>query len=148
MWNLREKHINNDYATTSWMLCVITNIREDVFKNAQNKHHILVNTVIKSLFAVSTEKWLHETIDTFWGEYKKINNKNDTFESNEFIWNSKDICDFNSHLWHKKYSLPSKKVLGFVACRVTSKILGIGSVEHSWGDVKKIKSGKYIISWQ
>ena len=30
----------------------------------------------------------------------------------------------------------------FVACRVTSKILGIGSAERSWGDVKTIKSGK------
>ena len=38
-------------------------------------------------------------------------------------------------------SLPSTKLLGFVACRVTSKILGIGSAERSWGDVKTIKSG-------
>ena len=41
-----------------------------------------------------------------------------------------------------KYSLPSTKVIDFVACRVTSKILGIGSAEHSWGDVKTIKLGK------
>ena len=33
-----------------------------------------------------------------------------------------------------------KKVLGFVAFRVTSKILGIGYVERSWVDVKTIKS--------
>ena len=44
------------------------------------------------------------------------------------------------HLWHKKYSLPSTKVLGFVAFRVTSKILGIGSAERSWGYVKTIIS--------
>ena len=43
---------------------------------------------------------------------------------------------------HQKYSLPSTKVLGFVVCRVTSKILGIGSAERSWGYVKTIKSGK------
>ena len=34
------------------------------------------------------------------------------------------------------------KVLGFVACRVTSKVLGIGAAESSWGDVKTIKYGK------
>ena len=56
MWNEREKHINTDYAVTGWMLYVITHIREDVFKNAQNNHHIQVNTVIKSLFYGSTEK--------------------------------------------------------------------------------------------
>ena len=31
-------------------------IRVDVFKNAQNKHHIQVNNVIKTLFSGSTEK--------------------------------------------------------------------------------------------
>ena len=72
----------------------------------------------------------------------KINHKNDPFESNEFIWNSKDICNGNIHLWYQKYSLPSTKVLGVVACRVTSKILGIGYAECSWGGVKTIKSGK------
>ena len=73
-----------------------------VFKNAQNNHHIQVNSVIKSLFAGSTEKQLYETLDTFWSEYKNFNHNNDPFESNEFIWNSKDISDGNSHLWHQK----------------------------------------------
>ena len=41
-----------------------------------------------------------------------------------------------------KNTLPSTKVIGFVTCRVTSKILGIVSDERSWGDVLKIKSGK------
>ena len=63
--------------------------------------------VIKSLFAGSTEKELHESIDTFWSEYTLFNHKNDTFDSNGFIWNSKYITDGNSHLWHQKYSLPS-----------------------------------------
>ena len=51
LWNEREKHINSDYSVTFWMLFVIPRIREDVFKNAQNNHHILVNTIINSLFA-------------------------------------------------------------------------------------------------
>ena len=44
------------------MLCVIPHIREDLFKNAQNNHHIQVNTVINSLFARPTEKYLHEIL--------------------------------------------------------------------------------------
>ena len=142
LWNEREKHTDTDYSVTGWMLCVITHIREYVFKNAQNSHHIQVNTVIKSFFVGSTEKELNETLDTLWSKYTNINNKNDHVYGNESIWNSKNISDGNSHLWHQKYSLPSTKVLGFVACRVTSKILGIGSAERSWGDVKTIKSGK------
>ena len=85
LWNKREEHINIDYAVTVWMLCVIPHIREDAFKNAQNKHHIQVNNVIKSLFSGSTEKELHEALDTFWSEYTLLNHKNDTFGSNDFI---------------------------------------------------------------
>ena len=33
-------------------------------------------------------------------------------------------------------------VLGFVGCRVTSKLCGIGPAERSWGGVKNIKTGK------
>ena len=55
MWNERVEHINNDYSMIAWMFCVIILIREDVFKNAQNNHHIQVNTVIKNLFDGSTE---------------------------------------------------------------------------------------------
>ena len=33
-------------------------------------------------------------------------------------------------------------MLGFVACRATSKIIGIGAAERSWGNGKTIKYGK------
>ena len=65
-----------------------------------------------------------------------------SYDVDEFIWKSKDISYGKSHLWHKKYSLPFTMVLGFVACRVTSKVLGIGAADRSWGDVRKIKYGK------
>ena len=119
----------------------IPHIREDVFRNAQNNQHIQVNNVIKSLFVGSTGKELHETLAMFWSEYTNFNHKNYPFDSNKFIWNSKNIRDGNSHLWHHKHSLMSTKVLGFVACKVTSKILGIGSAERSWGDIKTMKLG-------
>ena len=45
-------------------------------------------------------------------------------------------------MWHQKYSLPCTKVIVFFACRVTSKVLGTGEAERSWGDVKTIKSGE------
>jgi hypothetical protein len=33
-------------------------------------------------------------------------------------------------------------VLGYVVCRITSKVLGIGAAERSWGDVKQLKTYK------
>jgi hypothetical protein len=58
------------------------------------------------------------------------------------IWDLPDIHQNRSHLWHKKYSLPFTKILGRFACIVTSKILGIGSAERAWGDVKHLKTNK------
>ena len=45
-------------------------------------------------------------------------------------------------MWHSRNSLRYANVLGPLACRVTSKILGIGSAERSWGDVKHLKTNK------
>ena len=54
------------------------------------KHHIKVNNAIKILYDGSSEKGLNETLDTFWSEYTKFNHNNDPYDSNEFIWSSKD----------------------------------------------------------
>ena len=95
-----RENFNTDYAMTSWMLCIITHIRENIFNIVQNKYNIQMN-IIKSLFAWSTEKELHETLDMFWREYIKFNNKNDPIDSNDFVWNSRYIFDVNSHLWNQ-----------------------------------------------
>ena len=82
------------------------------------------------------------TQELFWTEYTLFDNNDGSFNGGEFIWKIKVIRDGNSHLWHQKYSLPCTKVLGFVACRVTSNVLGIGTAEKYWGDAKIIKSSK------
>ena len=98
--------------------------------------------IIKTLFSGSSEEEMNVTLDVFWTEYTAFDNKVGSYDADELIWKSKDISDGNKNLWHQKHSLPFTKVLGFVACRVTSKVLGIGASERSWGDVKTIKSGK------
>ena len=124
------------------MLCVIPHICKDSKDHSDRNHRKQVNNVIKRLFSGSSEEEMNVTLDMFWTEYTDFDNKIGSFDTDEFIWKSKDISDGNSNLWYQKYSLPFTKVLGFVACRVTSKVLGIVAVERSWGDVKTIKSGK------
>ena len=63
------------------------------------------------------------------------------FYGYDSIWSSTDMCEGNIHRRHIKYSIPCANLLGFGASRVTSKIIGIGAAESSWGDVKTIKSG-------
>ena len=85
------------------------------------------------------------TRDIFWTEYTDFDKKIGSFDADEFICKRKDIRYGNSHLCHQKYSLPCTKVIGFVACRVKSKVLVVGAAEHSWGDVKKLDMGKYLL---
>ena len=85
-------------------------------------------------------------LDIFFTEYTYFDNNNGMFDWDEFIWKIKYIRDGNSHLWNQKYSLPCTKVLGFVACIVTSTVLVLGAAEYSWGDTKTIKYGKYLLS--
>ena len=61
-----------------------------------------MNNAIKTLLSYSSEKELHETLDTFWSEYTNFNKNIDPLDSNEFNWGSKYIRDSNSHLWHQK----------------------------------------------
>ena len=50
--------------------------------------------------------------------------------------------DMVTVIFEKSNSIPFTKFLCFVACRVTSKVLGIDEVDRSWGDIKTIKYGK------
>ena len=124
------------------MLCVIPHFRKYAKYHSDSDHRKQVNNVIKTLFSGASEEEMNVTIGVFWTKYNAFDNKVGLYDADEFIWKSKDIRDGNSHLWHQKYSLPFTKVLGFVASIVTSKVLGVGATERSWGDVKTIKSRK------
>ena len=142
LWQKSKLHINTDFEGTGWMLCVIPNIRKDAKDHLDSDHIKQVNDVINTIFSGAYEGEMAVTLDLFWTEYTEFDNMIGSYDADEFIWKGKNISDGNSHLWHQKYSLPLTKVLGFVACRVISKVLSIGAAERYWGDVKTIKSGK------
>ena len=81
------------------------------------------------------------TLEIFCTDYTDFDKKIGSFYADVFLQKSKDIKYGNSHLCYQKYLLPCAKVLGFFSCRVTSKVLGIGAVERSWGDIKTINLG-------
>ena len=120
LWQKRQLHINTDFAVIGWMLFVIPHIRKYAKYHSYSDHRKHVNNVIKTLFSGASEEEMDVTIDLFWTEYSEFVNKIGSFDADEFILKSKDIRDGNSHLWNQKYSLPFTKVIGFVACRVTS----------------------------
>jgi len=86
---------------------------------------------------------LGDLINTFWSEFEEFQSKSGPYLEREYIFrNHPDLTDSRTSFWHKKETLRYTKIFGKFACRVCSKILGIGSAVRSWGDVKHLKVNK------
>jgi hypothetical protein len=107
----------------------------------------LITKLILNPTLVGTErsnKWA-KLIDTFMEEYGEFTNKHGMFACDN-IWIMASNENAKAYQWHYKYSLPRTKVLGKLACLVLSKILGIGTAEMNWKQVKAVKSGQRVYS--
>ncbi len=144
-WNKRRLKLASDFAIAAWMLCPIDEIMNHVKENRCGEHNAAMDRVIKVMFYDLDPALLAMTIDIFWTEFEAFHGRRGTGHAafdRDYIWNSQHLREGSSHLWHKQYSVHSTTILGKVACRLTSKILGIGSAERSWGAVKHLKTDK------
>jgi len=154
LWEHRVHRLEHDFAVCAWSLSVMPEVREDVVQRLDGPRRLMVEDVVRRLHVFpcpnpgkTTEGKLvadldpDTIVDIFWDEFLAFQKKNKPFD-NEGRWNSTNAIKGDSFLWHEKYSLPYTAVLGFVACRVCSKVCGIGAAERAWGDVKHLKTGK------
>jgi hypothetical protein len=90
------------------------------------------------------DETMGQRINTFWTEFEDFQSRIGSFADRNYIFNSHhvDLKEGRVFIWHKKESLCYTEEFGRFACRVTSKILGIGTAERSWGDVKHLKTNK------
>jgi hypothetical protein len=146
-WKKRWKALASDFAICGWYLCIVPEVVDDVRDNDTIEHRYAVERVITQLCQDSTglgnfkSRSRNDTCENFWTEWSDFSNKLDAFSSKR-MWNSEPAVQDKSYVFHEKYSLKVMTVLGYVACRVTSKVLGIGTEERSWGDVKQLKTDK------
>lgn len=146
LWNKRKERLENDYAFAGWGCCVMPEVMADCALRMKGEHRDAIERVVIKLHTIPCPNenvkgmTMPEIVDTFWNEFKDFHNKTGPWRKER--WNSPDARMGKSYSWHEKYSLPYTKVFGFVACRVCSKILGIGPCERVWGDTKSIKAGK------
>ncbi len=80
-------------------------------------------------------------INKFKDEYGDFTNKQCKFNKAN-IWIMASDENIQGCCWHQKFDCID--VLGKLACFVLSKILGIGSAERNWKQVKKIKRGDCV----
>ena len=68
------------------MLCVIPQIFKDASDNSDNDNRKQVKNLTKKLSYGLSDDELHFNIDLFWKEQTDFNNKNGSFDGDEFIW--------------------------------------------------------------
>ncbi len=148
-WKKRKQCIKHKYAIAGWALCIMEDVQKDVQEQLTGMHRDAIEKVVSQLHvppcpdtnpAVSSIS-LPNYIDSFWNELNAFQNCTHPYHEPS-RWATYNVTKGNSYLWHEKYSIPYTSVLGFVVCRITSKLCGIGPAERSWGGVKQIKEGK------
>jgi hypothetical protein len=155
LWQKREDDVVSDFALAGWMCCVLPSVRRDVrefmcIDNAcdENKSPMVslyrerVSNLVRRLFShLTLPHKVARMVDSFWTDWKAFHLKLKPYDDNG-IWDVGTVAEGKSHEWHDIHSLHKTESFGFVACRTTSKALGIGSAERSWGDVKTLREGK------
>jgi len=144
----RPKLIHN-YSLVGDILSPNLTIMAHAIDNKTIKHDQAAEQLITKLILnptlVGTERNNERAklIDTFMEEYREFTNKRGMFACDN-IWIMASNENAKAYQWHYKYSLPTTKVLGKLACLVLSKILGIGTAKRNWKQVKAVKSGQRV----
>ena len=139
-----------DHVRVSYLLCphpkIIEHAKNPVNRDPEDRRACerLIKKLMVPVHVVDRhEKELLEAqlIDTFLSELRDFQNRQGPFASSHpwIIAMNEDVI---AHEWHEKYSLVETKVLGALACRVTSKAKGVGCAERHWKATKRHKKGK------
>ncbi len=114
---------------TGWALSILEEIWDDICQNLDGDRRMAIERVIAKLHVhpnPNSKVANEETdiiIDKFWKEFGHFQNKSGPHGLRPGRFLLPDAINGNSYLWHEHYSLPYTDVLGFNACRMTSKRL-------------------------
>ncbi len=167
-WNKRSKALRSDIAIAGWMCSPHPDIMSECNAEHNGEHRLAVTRLLTKWFGHEVsyniyfgkfiffsnkffyifqvehnEEKLGNLINDFWTEFEEFQSKTGVYKNREYIFkNHADLLNSRVFIWHKKETLRFTNIFGRFACRVCSKILGIGSAERSWGDVKHLKVNK------
>ncbi len=103
------------------------------------KHLIGKLLIPENLTSPEHKECLAQMTTKFFDEHQKLVNQTGILKS-DTMWYAAGKSDFVvACRWHHTWMLLRTKVLGKLVCLVLSKILGIGTAECNWKQVKKIK---------
>ena len=141
-WERRKKTIVNDLTRAGWMLSSDPAVMKDCLDNyGKEDQDALLRVVRKMLIGRYPEDKIEAKVDIFLDEWLEYQNKTGQFHERPEIWKARERAE-NTCDWAKKYLLKYTEVLGWIICRVCSKVLGVGTCERAWKDVKKMKTSQ------
>lgn len=146
LWQKRRPKLVTDLSIAGWLFSPIADIHQDATKHMNGEHRDAVERLLKRMYGGDLPEDSTEygsIVNTFWSEFDTFRKKLVPFQK-PHIWNesNQDLALGHAHRWHAKNSYYHTTYFGKLACRVCSKIVGMGSAERNWGDVKHLKSSK------
>ena len=111
-------------------------VRDDAVERMTGVHRDAIERVVTKLHEPPSPnksneiggKTIRDILHMFWLEFKDFQHKTGPFDKEARRLTNTAFVG-KSHVWHEFYYLPYTGFLGFIACRVCSKPLGIGLCE-------------------
>ena len=147
LWSHRADAMSHNYALVGYLLSPNPTIMKHALDHKSKQHDDAVVSLInkllvnKELVGDERTKQRANLVHLFWKEYSDFTLHMGKYSDPEMWLIAQDPTQ-HAYMWHKIYSLSRTKVLGKLACLVTSKNLGIGSAERHWKIVKAAKNGQ------
>jgi len=140
LWSRRADALKTPWTIAGYLLSIEINIYNDA-QFATKEDEDCLREVAYKLYSHFPPNVRDTTVNKCMEQYQLFRNKLQMYAT-ESWWSSDYAINGESHMWHYTYPSSYYKELSYVACRVTSKLLGIGSCERQWGDVKHTESNK------
>ena len=144
----RKRIVGADHVRAAYLLTPNPVIMEHAKANQDSEDHLAINRLLVRTFlpgyVENDDEWEMKkaaVIDKFYEELGEFQNKTGWFTS-KHIWMSAKNPEMVPYVWHKNYSLPYTQYLGKIACRVLSKVMGIGEAERHWKKNKHMRIGQ------
>jgi hypothetical protein len=149
-WKKRRNKLIHDYSLVGYILSPNpSTIMEHAVDNKTLAHDEAAEQLITKLlldpllFGNTRTLERAKVIDYFMEEYGDFTNRRNIFARDNIRIIATDDTT-KAYKWQHKYIYHQTKVLGKSVCLVLSKILGIGTAEQNWKQVKAVKSGQRV----
>jgi len=113
-WNKCKQKLCHDFAMAGWIVSPIPHICNDVKRERnQRVEREATERLFIKLFRhkANDDATLGQMIDHFWSEVDSFHSHMGIYDRHH-IWNSQDLKDGISYLWHKKYSYHHTEYFG------------------------------------